>query len=129
MRRTSTQKLKAVPRKALDSLKIAAEHSKWNFRIKVHLLEAEINSNEAKLNEARASYAAAITSARCSRFIHEQGLACELAARHYKKVGDFRNAQSFFNQAKNCYEQWGSDMKVIKMSEELERLALIEQRH
>ena len=40
---------------------------------KVHLIEAEMNSLEYRLNEAKASYAAAITSARCSRFVHEQG--------------------------------------------------------
>ena len=40
----------------------------------LHLLEAENFSFHNNHEEAKASYAAAITSARCSRFIHEQAL-------------------------------------------------------
>ena len=78
----------------------------------VHLLEAEMFSHEGKDEEAKASYAAAISSARRSRFIHEQGLACELAGFYYKKIGDNTSALDFFNQAQQCYENWGSQMKV-----------------
>ena len=87
---------------------------------KVHLLEAECFSQEGRHDEAKASYAAAITSARCSRFVHEQGLACEMAGFHYKKMGDDRSAWGFFHQAKECYETWGSQVKVAKMSRQLE---------
>lgn len=124
IKRTSTQKLKAIPKQVLDLLKASAQHSTWNFRNKVHLIEAEMNSLEFRLNEAKASYAAAITSARCSRFVHEQGLACELAARHCKKQNDMASAHSFFTQAKQCYEEWGSDMKASKMDEEICKLSL-----
>ena len=87
---------------------------------KVHLLEAENFSFHGNHEEAKASYAAAITSARCSRFIHEQGLACELAGFHYKKIGNHRSAWSFFNQAKQCYADWGSQIKVDSITRQLE---------
>ena len=67
-----------------------------------------------------ASYAAAISSACSSKFIHEQGLACELAGYHYKKNGDLSGARSFFEQAKKCYTDWGSQMKVDSVTHELE---------
>ena len=86
----------------------------------VHLLEAENFSFQGNHEEAKASYAAAITSARCSRFINEQGLACELAAHHYKKIGDHMSSWSFFNQAKQCYIEWGSQMKVDSVTRQLE---------
>ena len=89
----------------------------------VHLLEAEqfsfLNSN----SEAQSSYAAAIDSARSSGFIHEQGLACELAGYHFKKVLDLRSAWISFDQAKQCYEEWGSEMKVDSVSRQLRSLS------
>ncbi len=62
--------------------------------------------------EADTAYAAAINSARSSGFIHEQGLACELAGYHYNRICDFSTARSFFDQAKQCYTEWGCQLKV-----------------
>ena len=105
-------KLKQIPNETLEVLREAEELSKWNFRNKVYLLEAEIYSFEGRSEEARTAYAAAITSARASRFIHEQGLACECAAFHYMRAGQLEEAWNFFNQAKICYTEWGSSLKV-----------------
>jgi hypothetical protein len=90
---------------------------------KVHLLEAEQFSFQNRNSEAQASYAAAINSSRSSGFIHEQGLACELAGYHYKKVFHLRSAWIFFNQAKQCYKEWGSQMKVDSISQQLRSLS------
>jgi hypothetical protein len=73
--------------------------------------------------EAQASYAAAINSARSSGFIHEQGLACELAGYHCKKINDLRSAWIFFDQAKQCYTEWGSNMKADSMTLQLESVS------
>lgn len=70
--------------------------------------------------KAKASYAAAISSARSSGFIHEQGLACELAGYHFKKIGDYRSACSSFEQAKQCYTEWGSQTKVESVTRQLD---------
>lgn len=119
-RRTTCQRLKAIPRNCLEALKTAADQSHTNFRNKVYLLEAEISSTDRRNEEAMASYAAAITSARCSGFTHEVGLACELAAYHCKKVGDNRRARGLFCQALDCYTKWGSQMKVDSVTRQLE---------
>ena len=81
-----------------------------------------MKSHEGKHDEAKASYVASINSAKASGFIHEQGLACELAGKHYKKVGDNSSARTFFNQAKVCYTQWGSQMRVDSISCQLNLL-------
>jgi len=86
------------------------------------LLEAEHLSFQNLNIEAQASYAAAISSARSSGFIHEQGLACELAGYHCKNAGDGSSAAIFFDQAKRCYIEWGSQMKVDSVTEQLESL-------
>lgn len=78
----------------------------------VQLLEAEIYSFRGKHQEAKEAYTASIETARSSRFVHEQGLACELAGHHCRKIGDDATARSFYNQAKQCYLDWGSQMKV-----------------
>jgi ATP-dependent RNA helicase DDX31/DBP7 len=85
----------------------------------VQLLQAEQFSYQNHHDKAKASYAAAISSARSSGFIHEQGLACELAGYHFKKVGDSRSACGFFEQAKQCYTAWGSLVKVESVTREL----------
>ena len=90
----------------------------------MNLLEAEIFSREGRNEEAKASYAAVITSARCSRCIHEQGLVCELAGFHSKKIGDNESACNLFNQAKQCYANWGSQMKVDSITRQLETLQI-----
>jgi len=89
----------------------------------VHLLEAEQFSFQNRNSEAQSSYAAAINSARSSGFIHEQGLACELAGYHFKKVFDLRSAWISFDQAKQCYVEWGSQMKVDSVSRQLRSLS------
>mmetsp|Transcript_13921 Transcript_13921/g.25199 ORF Transcript_13921/g.25199 Transcript_13921/m.25199 type:complete len:91 (+) Transcript_13921:1792-2064(+) len=79
-------------------------------------------SFERKGPDARSSYAAAITSSRSSRYVHEQGLACELAGLHYKKRGEEQTALDFFQQAKECYVRWGSQMKVESVNQQMERI-------
>jgi hypothetical protein len=78
-----------------------------------------LKSHEGKHDEAKASYVASISSAEASGFIHEQGLACELAGKHCKKVGDNSSAQNFFTQAKVCYTEWGSQMRVDSITSQL----------
>jgi hypothetical protein len=82
-------------------------------------LEAERFSHQGKHNEAKASYIASISSALASGFIHEQGLACELAGNHCKKMNDVSSAQNFYVQAQVCYEEWGSQMRVDRITRQL----------
>jgi hypothetical protein len=93
------------------------------YSSQVHLLEAEQFSYHCNDNKAKESYAAAISSARSSGFIHEQGLACELAGYHSKRVNEFSSSWSFFDEAKRCYTEWGSQMKVDSVTQQLDSLS------
>ena len=106
------------------ALRTAKELSPWNFSNKVHILEAEMYSFERKGKDAISSYAAAITSSRYSNYVHEEGLACELAGLHYKKTSETQTALDFFQRAKECYVQWGSQVKVESITQQMERLVL-----
>ncbi len=101
-----------------------AKESRWNYANKLHLLEAESFSSNGHNALAIKSYKAAIEASKSSRFIHEQGLACELAAIHCKKVKDFDTSLTYFQEAKACYEQWGSQPKVDAM---IQHIAIIQQ--
>ncbi|KAL3822373.1 hypothetical protein ACHAXA_010851 [Cyclostephanos tholiformis] len=116
-------KHRAIMRQSIQVLKSAAELSSWNFQNKVELLEAEEFSHDGNHNKAMASYLAAINSAQSSSFIHEQGLACELAGYHCKNVGDRDAAWSFFDQAKRCYTEWGSELKIDSVALQLKSLS------
>ena len=122
MKRSNASKHKITARNALDAMKSAATHSKWNYRNKFLLLEAETLSFGGKQEEARSAYAAAITASRSSRFVHEQALACELAGFHYKKLGNNEKACDFFNHAKKLYTEWGSTMKADSVSRQTDLL-------
>ena len=82
-------------------------------------MEAERLSHQGKHNEAKASYIASISSALASGFIHEQGLACELAGNHCKKMDDISSARNFYVQAQVCYKEWGSQMRVDRITRQL----------
>jgi tetratricopeptide (TPR) repeat protein len=104
----------------IESMKVAVEHADSNIRNKLELLQAELHGLGARHNEAVALYNAAIASAKKSKFIHEQGLACERAGLYYKKMGCARDALVHFQQAHACYKEWGSSVKVGAIQRELD---------
>ena len=98
------------------------EESKWNYANKLHLLEAESYSASGHNSVAIKSYKAAIDASKSSKFVHEQGLACELTALHFKKMKDLNTALTYFNEAKACYEQWGSQPKIDAIIQQIDSI-------
>ena len=84
-----------------------------NFHNKRLLLEAEKLSHEGKIEEAEAAYLSAIEASRKARFVHEEGLVCELAAAHYLRnyTEDVRH-RGLLQQALECYKTWGCKPRV-----------------
>jgi len=104
-------------------MKEAAANSDWNFTNKLRLLEAEQQCLTKHHRRAIDLYKASIESAKRSGFIHEQGLACEKAGFYFKdKNSDSEKALEYFKQARQCYEQWGSSMKVDFIQNEIDDL-------
>ena len=112
------------------SMKVAASHAESNFRNKLELLEAEQYGITPLQNSVTALYAydTAIASARKSKFIHEEGLACEKAGFYCKKMEDDEKAFTYFNRARECYEKWGSTVRVEYIQKELCKLNVIGQK-
>eukprot|EP00804_Cyclotella_cryptica_P010062 CCRYP_020488-RA/>CCRYP_020488-RA protein AED:0.04 eAED:0.04 QI:1274/1/0.66/1/1/1/3/40/1007 len=102
--------------KSLAILEKAANFSKWNFENKASLLRATMLAITAEDDAViQSEFNRAILASQSSKFVHEEGLACELAGIHYKKRGMKSLALSFFGQAELCYKSWGSHVKVRQM--------------
>ncbi len=101
-------------------MKDAVTHADANIRNKLELLQAELHGLDARHNKAVSLYIASIASAKRSKFIHEQGLACERAGLYYKKMGSAQNAVTFFRQAHSCYKEWGSIVRAEFIQRELD---------
>lgn len=69
------------------------------------------------------AYCTAIKAAHESKFVHEEGLACELAGMHYERVKNIERALCLFKRARECYNNWGSQMKVQMMQEKIQYLS------
>ncbi len=106
----------------IESMKDAVTHADANIRNKLELLQAELQGLGARRNNSEALYHASIASAKRSKFIHEQGLACERAGMYYKKMGSEQNALEYFQQAHACYKEWGSVVKAEFIQRELDVL-------
>ena len=104
-------------------MKDAAAGSDWNFTNKLRLLEAEQQSRRQSHRKSTIDmYNESIESAKRSGFIHEQGLACEKAAFYFMRMKKEDMAFEYFKQARECYESWGSIVKVEFIQRELDGL-------
>ncbi|KAL3787477.1 hypothetical protein HJC23_001127 [Cyclotella cryptica] len=85
--------------------------SLWNFENKSFLLDAEKSYSNGNMELARVSYENAISSARQHKFIHEEALAYELAAKFYLNMGNKSTAFEYFTNAYGKYLEWGAFAK------------------
>ncbi|MEH2238500.1 AAA family ATPase [Nostoc sp.] len=89
-----------------------ADYAPMNHLHKYHLLQAEIARVLGHFFEAEEFYEQAILGARENKYIQEEALAYELAAKHYLARGREKFAQTYMKEAHYCYERWGATAKV-----------------
>ena len=123
LRIKKSSKCEEVVRNSIAAMRFAAAYSDWNYTNKLCLLEAEQQSLCNEHLNAMNLYDASIASAKRSGFIHEQGLAFEKAGFYYKRGGALLNALEYFKQARACYEEWGSSMRVNMIQKEIDGLS------
>ena len=99
-----------------------AEHCPENFEDRAALVGAEIARLEDRDREAMDLYEQAVRSARANGFIHQEGLAYELAARFYAARGFEEIAHLYLRKARYCYLRWGADGKVRQLDETYQHL-------
>jgi PAS domain S-box-containing protein len=93
-------------------LEIWSENCPANFENRAALVGAEIARIEGRLLDAEELYEKAIRSAHANSFVHNEGVANEVAARFYSSRGFEKVANTYLRDARNCYQRWGADGKV-----------------
>jgi predicted ATPase/signal transduction histidine kinase/ActR/RegA family two-component response regulator len=111
----------SLHRESLDvhhrQFQVWAHHCPENFGTCTALIGAEIARLEGRHLDAERLYEDAIRLARHNGFVHNEGIASELAARFYS-ARDFETiAQAYLRNARYCYLRWGADGKVRQLDE------------
>jgi hypothetical protein len=94
-----------------------AENCPENFENRVALVGAEIARVEGRELDAERLYENAIQSARSNRFVHNEALANELAARFYLARRFHKIANAYLRDARYGYIRWGADGKARQLDE------------
>ena len=89
-----------------------ADRVPMNYLHKFYLIEAEQHRIQGSFLEAMEFYDRAIAEARENKYINEEALANELAARFYLDWDKVRIAQVYMNEAHYLYSLWGATAKV-----------------
>ncbi|MBD1813869.1 trifunctional serine/threonine-protein kinase/ATP-binding protein/sensor histidine kinase [Microcoleus vaginatus DQ-U2] len=89
-----------------------AEHAPMNYLHKWQLVEAEKCRVARHRAEAIEMYDRAISGAQENKYIQEEALANELAAKFYLDWGKEKVAQAYMQEAYSCYERWGAKAKI-----------------
>mmetsp|Transcript_10680 Transcript_10680/g.22399 ORF Transcript_10680/g.22399 Transcript_10680/m.22399 type:complete len:1400 (+) Transcript_10680:184-4383(+) len=92
-----------------------AEGSSWNFSNKSLLLEAEYWFLLGDEILASGKYDESISAAKKHKFKNDEGLAAHKAALFHLEHNRKKEALSYFNRSKACYESWGAKGLVEKI--------------
>ncbi|MEM5401105.1 AAA family ATPase [Paraburkholderia unamae] len=104
-------------------LQVWAENCPENFENRRALVAAEMARLEgADLEDVMHLYELAIRTAHESGFVHNEALACELAARFYAARGFEAIARLHIREARCGYVRWGADAKVRQLDERFPQL-------
>lgn len=92
----------------LANVKMWSEHSLWNWENKALLLEAEKMHSLGHFDVTGSLYERAIRSAHDHKFVHEEGIASELAGMFHHGRRHRQQAHEFLLHSVECYKKWGA---------------------
>ena len=101
--------------KNLQKMQQWAEHSPANHLHKYYLVEAEKHRVLGENFEAMEKYDRAISLAKENKYINEEALANELAAKLYLDWGKDKIARVYLADAHYCYTHWGARAKIEEL--------------
>ena len=101
-----------------------AESAPMNYQHKVDLVEAEKWRILGNKEEAIELYERAISGAKENKYLQEEALANELAAKFYIDWGKKKLASVYMIEAHYCYSQWGAIAKVKQLESEYSQYLL-----
>ncbi|MEG4349817.1 AAA family ATPase [Microcoleus sp. LAD1_D5] len=102
-----------------------AQNAPMNHLHKWYLVEAERQGVLGNKADALEMYDRAIRLAQDHKFINEEALANELAAKFYLEWGKEKVAQAYMIEAYYCYARWGAKAKIDDLEKRYPRLLSI----
>jgi len=89
------------------------EHgSRWNFKHKLELMKAEEAYSNGNFASAQGLYDEAVSTAKQHKFIQDEALAYELAAKFHFAIGNKSISLKYFIEAHEKYYEWNAFAKV-----------------
>ncbi|MEM7555177.1 MAG: ATP-binding sensor histidine kinase [Cyanobacteria bacterium P01_A01_bin.84] len=107
---------------SLEQLHKWAKYAPMNYLHHYHLIKAEQQRVLDKKLEAIELYDRAIAGAKENEYLHELGLANELAAKFCLNWGKEKFAASYMQEAYYCYARWGSPAKTKDLEKRYPKL-------
>ena len=107
-----------------QQLDIWAVQCPENFENRAALVGAELARLDGRDFDAKRLYEQAIGSARANGLIHNEALACGIAARFYAAQGFEVIAELLIERALDGYLRWGADSKVRQLEARYPRLVM-----
>lgn len=108
-------KITSTIRTILKKLKHWTQFAPSNNAQKYFLVQAEWAHVRGQIKKAERFYDQAIDAAQRNKFLNEEALANELAARFYSSQRKRRIAKGFLQDAYYCYQHWGASAKAAKL--------------
>jgi hypothetical protein len=93
-----------------------------NFQHKVDLIEAERCRVLGKFTEAIELYDLAISGAKTHKYLHEEAIGNELAAKFYLEREQETIAANYLQKAYYCYARWGATAKINDLEQRYPQL-------
>ncbi|MEG3941018.1 AAA family ATPase [Microcoleus sp. S36b_A3] len=104
-----------------------ANNAPMNYLHKWHLVEAERQRVLGNKAEAIEMYDRAISGAKKNKYVNDEALANELAAKFYGEWGKTKIAQAYIFEAYYCYVEWGATAKVTDLETRYPQLFIVTQ--
>ncbi|MFM9265252.1 AAA family ATPase [Tychonema sp. BBK16] len=104
-----------------------AQNAPMNYLHKWYLVEAERQRVLGNKAEAIEMYDRAISGAKENKYINDEALANEVAAKFYWEWGKTKVAQAYIFEAYYCYVQWGATAKVTDLETRYSQILVVNQ--
>jgi signal transduction histidine kinase/GAF domain-containing protein len=104
------------------NLRTRAKLMRGNFQHKYDLIEAEKCRVLDKFTAAMELYDRAIAGAKTHKYLQEEALANELAAKFYLEWGKEKIAATYLQEAYHCYARWGAQAKTNDLEQRYPKL-------
>ncbi|MEG4088430.1 AAA family ATPase [Microcoleus sp. Pol12B4] len=104
-----------------------AQNAPMNYLHKWYLVEAERQRVLGNKAEAIEMYDRAISGAKENKYVNDEALTNELAAKFYSEWGKTKVAQSYIFEAYYCYVEWGATAKVTDLETRYPQLFAVTQ--